>query len=90
MYSERLQYQDWTNIERQVQMNKINPKYILRNYMAHIAIEELQQDNHTLFETFFELIKRPYDEQPEFEKWYAKQPNWAKDTPGCSQLSCSS
>ena len=38
----------------------------------------------------FELLKKPYDEQPNMEKWFAKRPNWALEKVGCSMLSCSS
>jgi hypothetical protein len=36
------------------------------------------------------LLKKPYDKQPEHEKWFAKRPEWARDKVGCSMLSCSS
>ena len=37
-----------------------------------------------------ELEQAPYDEQPEFDKWFAKRPEWARHKVGCSMLSCSS
>jgi uncharacterized protein YdiU (UPF0061 family) len=36
------------------------------------------------------MLQNPYDEQPEFEKWYALRPEWARSKVGCSMLSCSS
>ena len=95
---------DWTNwleiyaaslaanaVENRVEvMNKVNPKYVLRNYMAQLAIDEADKGNYGLIDELYTLLKRPYDEQPEMEKWFAKRPDWAKDRVGCSQLSCSS
>jgi serine/tyrosine/threonine adenylyltransferase len=37
-----------------------------------------------------EILKKPYDEQPEAQKWFAKRPEWARVKVGCSMLSCSS
>jgi uncharacterized protein YdiU (UPF0061 family) len=38
----------------------------------------------------FVLLKNPYDEQPNAERWFAKRPEWARHKIGCSMLSCSS
>jgi serine/tyrosine/threonine adenylyltransferase len=35
-------------------------------------------------------LKKPYDEQIDQEKWFAKRPEWARTKVGCSMLSCSS
>jgi serine/tyrosine/threonine adenylyltransferase len=37
-----------------------------------------------------EVLKHPYDEQPEHEDLAARRPEWARNKPGCSALSCSS
>lgn len=71
-------------------MNLINPKYVLRNYMAQLAIDEADKGNYALIEELYQLLKKPYDEQPEHEKWFAKRPEWARTKVGCSMLSCSS
>lgn len=75
---------------RKTQMNAVNPKYVLRNYMAQLAIDAANKGDHTLLEELHELLKKPYDEQPEHEKWYDLRPDWARTKVGCSMLSCSS
>ena len=76
--------------QRAEQMNSQNPKYVLRNYMAQLAIEAADNEDYTLLNELFELLKKPYDEQPNMEKWFAKRPSWALEKVGCSMLSCSS
>ena len=71
-------------------MNSINPKYVLRNYMAQLCIDDADKGDYSLLNELFELLKKPYDEQPDSQKWFAKRPDWARDKVGCSMLSCSS
>lgn len=71
-------------------MNTVNPKYVLRNYMAQLAIESAEKGDYSLIEELFTLLQNPYEEQKPLEKWYAKRPLWAKNKVGCSVLSCSS
>jgi uncharacterized protein YdiU (UPF0061 family) len=89
-YLVRLQEESTSDTLRQQQMNQINPKYVLRNYMAQLAIDEANQGNYALIDELYCVLKKPYDEQPEFEKWFAKRPDWARTKVGCSMLSCSS
>lgn len=76
--------------ERADQMNGVNPKYVLRNYMAQLAIDTADGGDYGLISDLYELLKRPYAEQVTNEKWYAKRPEWARHKIGCSMLSCSS
>ena len=71
-------------------MNATNPKYVLRNYMAQLAIDAAEKGDFSLIDELYQVLKKPYDNQPEYEKWFAKRPEWARDKVGCSMLSCSS
>jgi uncharacterized protein YdiU (UPF0061 family) len=76
--------------ERAGTMKTVNPKYVLRNYMAQLAIDEAEKGNNSLVIELYDLLLNPYEEQPTMEKWYAKRPEWARHKVGCSMLSCSS
>ena len=76
--------------ERKIQLNAVNPKYVLRNYMAQTAIELAEKEEYSLINELYTLLLNPYDEQPEMEKWFAKRPDWARQKIGSSMLSCSS
>ncbi|WP_121067874.1 protein adenylyltransferase SelO [Maribacter vaceletii] len=89
-YAERLEKETLPANERIEKMQKINPKYVLRNYMAQLAIDASDKGDYSILNELFIMLMKPYDEQPEFSKWYAKRPEWARNKVGCSMLSCSS
>lgn len=89
-YHQRLQLESKTDEERAEAMNKVNPKYVLRNYMAQLVIDEADKGNYELLNEISELLKNPYSEQETHQKWFAKRPDWARNKVGCSMLSCSS
>lgn len=73
--------------QRKEQMDKVNPKYILRNYMAQIAIEKAtEQGDYSEIEKLFTLLQSPYDEHPEMLHYAGLPPDWASKI----SLSCSS
>ncbi len=89
-YHHRLEKETMSKTERKAKMDAINPKYVLRNYMAQMAIDKADEGDYSLISELFEMLKKPYDEQPEYEHWFAKRPEWARSKVGCSMLSCSS
>ena len=89
-YLERLKEDGMDRNERIETMNRANPKYVLRNYMAQLAIERAEQGDTSIVQELLDLLKSPYTEQPDKDIYYAPRPDWARTKTGCSQLSCSS
>ncbi|MCS6897284.1 MAG: YdiU family protein, partial [Nitrospira sp.] len=85
-YRERLQRENSRDDERRLRMNRVNPKYVLRNYLAHLAIEKAQQKDFSEIDRLLTLLRRPYDDQPAMEPYAASPPNWGKHL----AVSCSS
>jgi uncharacterized protein YdiU (UPF0061 family) len=75
---------------RKQRMNAVNPKYILRNCLAQLAIDAAEKGDASLVLELVDLLRHPYDEQPERARWAARRPDWARHRAGCSMLSCSS
>ncbi|MFT5482650.1 MAG: hypothetical protein ACI9GW_001301 [Halieaceae bacterium] len=89
-YGERLTENSSTEYERKEMMDKVNPKYVLRNYLAQLAIDKVEQGDTSLLQELFEVLKNPYMEQQGKEQFAAMRPDWARHRAGCSMLSCSS
>jgi uncharacterized protein YdiU (UPF0061 family) len=89
-YIKRVQSTGMADAERIKIMNAANPKYVLRNYLAQLAIDKAEQGDFSMVNELLELLRHPYDEQPGKEEFAAKRPDWARHRPGCSMLSCSS
>lgn len=90
VYIERLNTEALSDQVRSEKMNRINPKYVLRNYMSQLAIDAADKEDYSLIDELYTVLQKPYNEQPEYQKWFAKRPDWARSKVGCSMLSCSS
>jgi uncharacterized protein YdiU (UPF0061 family) len=73
-YVARLQNESSIDSERQLAMNQVNPKYILRNHLAQHAIEQAQKQDFSEVSKLLEILSRPFDEQLEFDAYSLAPP----------------
>lgn len=89
-YAARVAEDGTTDAARRERMNRVNPRFILRNYVAQLAIDAAEQGDGSIVNDLLEVLRRPFDDQPGKERYAEKRPEWARNKPGCSMLSCSS
>ena len=89
-YAARLRKESPNSQALEAGMMGVNPKFVLRNYLAQQAIEGADRGDLTQLQTLIEVLRTPFAEHPEQEILSAKRPEWASTKPGCATLSCSS
>jgi uncharacterized protein YdiU (UPF0061 family) len=89
-YASRLTAEARPTKERLTHMKSVNPKYVLRNYLAQNAIIAAEKGDYSLIDRLMRVLEKPYDDQPAEEDLAKKRPAWAENSPGSSTLSCSS
>jgi len=89
-YQQRVRLDGIPDESRRKVMNTINPKYVFRNYLAQLATDKAEQGDFSLVKELLEVLRHPYDEQPDKVRFSIKRPDWARQRAGCSMLSCSS
>ncbi|BEM77425.1 UPF0061 protein [Serratia marcescens] len=85
-YRQRLQQEQVSDAERQRAMKAVNPRLILRNYLAQQAIEDAEQDDVGRLQRLHQALLRPFDDAPEYDDLAALPPDWGKHL----EISCSS
>ena len=75
-------------IARAARMNRVNPKFILRNHLAEVAIRQAQAGDFTETQRLLDVVRRPFDEQDSVasERYAGFPPEWAASI----EVSCSS
>jgi len=81
---------DTTDADRIQRMNAANPWIIPRNWLAQEAINAAEQGDMSVLARLMTAIRDPYTERAEYADLAVRRPDWARNSPGCSALSCSS
>jgi serine/tyrosine/threonine adenylyltransferase len=89
-YAARVRVEGLDDAERRRRMDAVNPRYLPRNYLVQQVIEATERGDRAALPELLDVLRHPYDDQPGRERFAAKRPEWARDRPGCSMLSCSS
>ncbi|MFM7284766.1 MAG: protein adenylyltransferase SelO family protein, partial [Betaproteobacteria bacterium] len=72
---------------RQEQMRAVNPKYVLRNWIAEEVISAVRDHGDTgPLQSVARLLQNPFEEHPESTRYASPPPEWAPHL----SVSCSS
>jgi len=87
LYRSRLNIENSDDIERKRGMDLVNPKYILRNYLAENAIKKaVNKADYSEIERLHRILREPFSEQVQFQDYAAASPDSGKNI----VISCSS
>ena len=89
-YLHTAEQQNQSHSPRAQLMNRTNPLYVPRNYLAQLTIDAAEQGDFSKLEQWMQVLEQPYTWQEGMEQYAEKRPEWARNRTGCSQLSCSS
>ncbi len=85
-YNARLKAENSEDLARREKMKSVNPKYVLRNYLAQLAIEKAENKDYSEVATLLKVLQNPFDEQPAMERFAEPPPTDMKKV----AVSCSS
>ena len=86
LWRARLAAETRPDAERQAAMDAVNPRYVLRNWIAESAIRAAQAGDFSEVEAVRACLSEPFRLQPEHERFAAPPPDWAAGL----AVSCSS
>ncbi len=89
-YAHRLDDDPQTPTQRRIRMDAANPLYLPRNWLLQQAIDAAEVGDFGELHALQAVLECPYTTQPGAERFAARRPDWARNRPGCSALSCSS
>jgi uncharacterized protein YdiU (UPF0061 family) len=70
-YTTRLRAESRDDVQRTERMRRVNPKYVLRNWVAQESIEAAERGEFELIESLRRVLATPYDEHPAMERFAA-------------------
>ena len=85
-YRQRLKREARQDAARKIAMDSVNPNYVLRNYLAQVAIEKAEQKDFSEIEKLLTLLENPFADHPEYQTYADCPPDWAANI----EVSCSS
>ena len=88
-YQDRLRAHGLNDAARAAAMNAVNPLVAPRNWLVQEAIDKAEDGDQTAVMQLLDAFRQPY-RVPADPHLYQKRPEWARQRPGCSMLSCSS
>jgi uncharacterized protein YdiU (UPF0061 family) len=78
-YRERLRSEGSRDAERKQRMARVNPKYVLRNYLVQAAIAQAtEKRDFAEIDRLLDLLRDPFAERPDMEQYAAPPPDWGR------------
>lgn len=90
VYRLRLREEGVPDEQRRRQQDAVNPKFIPRQHLLQVAIEAAELGDYSEVRLLQEVLRRPYEEQPETDPRFCAPPPEEMIRPGVCMLSCSS
>ncbi|MBD3824194.1 MAG: YdiU family protein [Epsilonproteobacteria bacterium] len=83
-YKERLQKESQSDEERLAKMQRINPRYVLKNYILEDAISHAERLDFSKVALLLEIAQEPYEKNEAYESYSASVPKRTNIRCSCS------